>query len=97
MFVNESIDQFNFPFVLKISSISLVFKKGYKGSKDNYHPFSILPIISRIFGKLLCKQITLFRELFLSRYQCGFRKGFSAQHWNVRGMEKICCKVFGVF
>ena len=35
--------------------ITPVFKKGYKGSNDNYRPVSILPVISKIFEKLLCK------------------------------------------
>ena len=53
MFFNECMDQCNFPFVKKHENITLVFKEGYKGSKDNYHPVSILPIMSKIFEKLL--------------------------------------------
>ena len=40
---------------------------------------SILPVISKIFEKLLCKQITLFIDPLLSKFQCGFRKGYDAQ------------------
>ena len=53
MFFNECMDQCNFPFVKKHENITLVFKEGYKGSKDNYRPVSILPIMSKIFEKLL--------------------------------------------
>ena len=47
--------------------------------KDNYHPVSILPVILKIFEKLLCKQITMFIDPLLSKFQCGFRKGYGAQ------------------
>lgn len=80
MFFHACVDQGNFLFVLKHANITLVYKKGYRGSKDNYCPAIILPIIFKIFEKLHCKQITLFAEQFLSKYQCEFRKGFSAQH-----------------
>ena len=62
-FFNQSIENFGFPSILKNENITPVFKKGYRGSKENYHPVSILPVISKIFEKLLCQ------------YQCGLRKG----------------------
>ena len=40
---------------------------------------SILPVISKIFEKLLCKRITVFIDTLLSKFQCGFRKGYGAQ------------------
>ena len=49
---------------------------------------SILPAISKIFEKLLCKQITPFMDQFLSKYHCGFRKGFNAQHCLIAMLEK---------
>ena len=51
----------------------------FKGSKDNYRPVGTLPIISKIFEKLLCKQITFFIDALLSNFQCGFRIEFGAQ------------------
>ena len=65
--------------MLKNANITPVFKKGYRGSKENYRPVSILPVISK-FETLLCKQITVFIEPLLLKYHCGFRKDFSAQH-----------------
>ena len=41
---------------------------------------SILPVITKIFGKLLRKQGTMFMDQFFSKYQCGFQKGYAAQH-----------------
>ena len=87
-FFNESIKKSTFPSILKNANITPVFKKGYRGSKENYRPVSILQVISKIFEKLLCKQITIFIDPLLSKYQCGFRKGFSAQHCLLAMLEK---------
>ena len=87
-FFNESIKKSTFPSILKNANITPVFKKEYRGSKENYRPVSILPVISKIFEKLLCKQITIFIDPLLSKYQCGFRKGFSAQHCLLAMLEK---------
>ena len=78
MFFHECVDLGYFLFVLKHANITLAYKKGYRGSKGNYCPVSVFLIISKIFEKLLSMQITLFMEQFLSKYQCGFRKGISA-------------------
>ena len=47
-------------------------------------------MISKIFEKLLCKQITIFIDPLLSKYQCGFRNSFSAKHCLFPMLEK--CK-----
>ena len=87
-YFNESIKKSTFPSILKNPNINPVFTKGYRGSKENYRPISILPVISKIFEKLLFKQITIFIDPLLSKYQCGFRKGFSAQHCLLAMLEK---------
>ena len=87
-FFNESIKKSTFPSILKNANITPVFKNRYRSSKENYRPVSILPVISKIFEKLLCKQITIFIDPLLSKYQCGFRKSFSAQHCLLAMLEK---------
>ena len=87
-FFNESIKKSTFPSILENANITPVFKKGYRSSKENYRPESILPVISKIFEKLLCKIITIFVDPLLSKYQCGFRKRFSAQHCLLAMLEK---------
>ena len=64
-FFNQSIEKSEFPSILKNADITPVFKKRYKGSKENYRSVSILPVISKIFEKLLCKQITIFMDPLL--------------------------------
>ena len=80
--------KYTFPSILKNANITPLFKKGHRGSKENYRPVSILPVISKIFEKLLCKQITIFIDPLPSKYQCGFRKGFIAQHCLPAMLEK---------
>ena len=67
------------------------FLKGFRGSKDNYQPVSILPIISKIFEKLLSKQIITYMDKYLSKYQCGFRKEYNAQHYLLAMIDN--CKI----
>ena len=83
-FFNECVGKDVFSSILKNTNITSVFKKGFRGSKDNYRPVSIIPIISKIFEKLLSKQIIIF----LSKYQCGFRKGYNAQNCLLAMIEK---------
>ena len=87
-FFNKFIKKSAFPSILKNENITPVFKKGYRSFKENYRPVSILPVTFKIFEKLLCKQITIFIDPLLSKYQCGFRKGFSAQHCLLAMLEK---------
>ena len=87
-FFNECVDKGVFPSILKNANITPVFKKGFRGSKDNYRPVSILPIISKIFEKLLSKQIIIYMDKFLSKYQCEFRKADNAQHCLLAMIEK---------
>ena len=40
-----------------ITNITLLFKKGYGNSKQNYRPESTLPVIAKIFEKFLSKLV----------------------------------------
>ena len=72
---------------MKNTIITPVHKKGTKTSKDNYRLVSILSNISKIYDRIMFKQISGYFETILSKFRCGFRKGFSAQRcWNVRKM-----------
>ena len=65
-----------------------MYKKDSKSKKDHYQPISVLPNISKIYERFFFKQISEYFEQFLSKYQCGFRKGFSAQHSLLPMLEK---------
>ena len=70
------VDQGVFPSKLKISKTIPIFKKGQKNDPNNYRPIAILPIISKIFEKIMCQRLMQYVEsmLILSKDQHGFRK-----------------------
>ena len=77
---NEGICSSKYNESFKLANITPAFKQGSRNLKDNYRPISILPIISKIFEKLMCKQLSNHFDNIFSKFQCDFRKGFSAQH-----------------
>ena len=87
-FFNVCVDKGTFSSVRKHANITPVFKKGYRVSKETCRLVSILLVISKIFVKLLCNQISPFVDQFLSKYQCGFRRGLSAQHCLLAMLKK---------
>ena len=58
----------NFPGNMKLANITPVFKKKDPLKKENYRPVSILSAISKIFERLMQKQIVGYMENFLSPY-----------------------------
>ena len=85
---------------LKEADIVPVHEKKSKFSKESYRPRSIHPNISKVYERCLYDQISKFFEDIFSKYQCGFRKGYSAQHCLLVMIEKWkkivdCRGVFG--
>ena len=56
------------------------FKKDDPLDKANYRPVSILPLISKVYERLIYNQLSECSESFLSHILCGFRKVHSTQH-----------------
>jgi hypothetical protein len=77
-----------FPSSFKLADVIPIFKKGSKTSKKNYRPISILPNLSKVFERPIFKQLSEFFDNIFSKYQCGFRKGYSAQHCLLAMLEK---------
>ena len=84
---NEAIFSSKFPVTFKFANVTLVFKQGTRNLKDNYRSISILPIISKIFEKLICRQLSSHFNIF-SKFQCGFREDFNAQHCLLQMIDK---------
>ena len=76
--LNDSISQSVFPLALKLANTP-VHTKDSKSKKDHYRSISVL---------LNIKQISEYFEQLLSKYQCGFRKGFSAKHSLLSMLER---------
>ena len=77
---NEAVDSLKFADFFKSADISAAFKQGSRNKKENYRPISILPLISKIFEKIICRQLSNHFDNILSKFHCGFRKGYSPQH-----------------
>ena len=86
-FFNESLKKSTFPSILKNANITPVFKKWYRGSIE-LSPCKNFTSDFQNVWKLLCKQIKIFIDPLLSKYQYGFGKGFSAQHCLLVMLEK---------
>ena len=69
-----------FPSKLKLAEITPIFKALETILVENYRPVSILPIVSKIFERIMQKQMGNFIEKHLSPYLCGYRKGYNSQY-----------------
>ena len=75
---------------IMFTSLIDYFSKQEKGKKDikrNCRPVSILPKL-KIFENRIFKQVSHFFDNILSKYQCGFSKGFNTQHCLLAMLEK---------
>ena len=86
--INASISTSKFPNDLKEADVILVYKKKSKLSKENNRPISILLNISKVYERCLRDQISKYFETRFSKFQCDFRKCYSAQHCLLAMTEK---------
>ena len=65
-----------------------VFKKLDPTDKTNFRPVSLLPLLSKVFEKIMYDQLNEYVETFLNKLLCGFCKAHSAQHALLRLLQK---------
>ena len=87
-FSDSSLFSSNFPSHLKNATITPIFKKKDRNNVENYRPVSILPNLSKINERCMYIQIYEYLNKILSKWQCGFRQGYSAQHCLLVMVEK---------
>lgn len=77
--INLSFTEGIFPERLKYSIVKPIYKKGNECEMNNYRPITLIPIISKIFEKIMCSKLTNFIEKnnILKPEQFGFRKNSS--------------------
>ena len=79
--INDAIVGENiFPDSLKFADITPVHKKDETTNKENCRPVSVLPLISKIFERVIYDQLSEYLEKYLNSILCGFRKAHSTQH-----------------
>ena len=71
-----------FPDLLKISKVIPLYKKDDPLNFSNYRPISLLPSISKIFEKVIFKQLADYLEEnnLMYKYQYGFQKYHSTEY-----------------
>ena len=76
---NLSIKYSVFPTDCQIAKLKPLFKKGSTTLPQNYRPNSLLPLISKIFKKVVQYQTQAFlgENKILYKFQSGFRRNFS--------------------
>ena len=77
---NTALHNCIFPNELKLADVIPCFKKKDPMDPTNYRPISLLPVISKVFEKIIHEQLRSFLKNKLSIYLCGFREGYSTQH-----------------
>ena len=73
---------------MKLADITPLFKKLETVLKENYRPVSLLPVVSKIFERIMQNQMKSFMENHLSPHLCGYRKGYNDQYALVAMIEK---------
>ena len=77
--INLSFSSGTFPDRLKIARVVPIHKGGNKSELNNYRPISVLPLLSKVFEKIVHCRLSNFLEKLnvLTNSQYGFRKGMS--------------------
>lgn len=77
--VNLCLTEGHFPNRLKYSIVKPLYKKGKRIDINNYRPITLIPILSKVFEKVIYSKLYCFLDQYniLSNKQYGFRKGFS--------------------
>ena len=80
-----------FPKVLKRATIIPIFKKGEKDNMNNYRPIALLPVMSKIFEKVINERITkvLDERGYIDENQYGFRKKHSTEDAILKFVDQI--------
>ena len=78
---NKSFELGVFPCKLKVGKVIPIFKSESKFEVTNYRPISLLPIISKVFEKIMYTRIfsCIKKEHILYKQQYGFQKGKSTE------------------
>lgn len=77
--INMSLEEGTFPKSLKKSIVKPIHKKGDPTEMNNYRPVTLIPILSKVFEKIMYKRLNEFviKHKVLTPEQYGFRKSSS--------------------
>ena len=78
--VNEALKTGSLPDSLKCANVRPIYKKDDPFDKKSYRPVSILPLLSKVYERVIYEQTSYYFEPFFNEILCGFRKAHSTQH-----------------
>ena len=68
--INQLINNFHTP----------AHQKNDRTDKANFRPVSMFPVLSKVFERIIYKQLGKYMDTVLNKLLCGFRKAHSTQH-----------------
>ena len=86
--ISRGIDSGFFDDGMKLADLTPIHKKDVTTDEKNYRNISGLAAGSKVFERIMHKQMSEFFEQFLSPFMCGYRKGYSTQHALLVLLEK---------
>ena len=84
---NENKNMNIYPASLKMQNVTPLYKGDERTAKKNYRGVSILPVLSKLFGREMNEQIYAYMEKFLSPYLFGYRPGYGTEYCLVTMIE----------
>ena len=89
--INLPIQSVIVPDRMKIARVIPIFKSGDSSLLTNYRPVSVLPVFSKLLGKVVYNRILKYldKHCILFRNQYGFRKGHSTSFALLHLFEKL--------
>lgn len=90
--INLGIEYSVFPDNLKIALITPLHKKGSRSDPINYRPIALLPVLSKVYERVLQKRLLRFllKYNLLSECQFGFLPDKSTTLATIQAVEYIC-------
>ena len=85
---NKAVSDCEFPKSFKNANVLPIYKNNSSLEEKNYRPIRIIPNLSKIYERIIHSQISAYFDKILSKYQFGFRKGYSSQQCLLVLMEK---------
>ena len=76
---NNCLIKAEFPNEIKLADVNPILKKEDSSRAKNYKSVSVLPRVSKIFERILHRQISSYVDQFLSTFICIYRKGFGTK------------------
>ena len=96
MFFNRSINTGIFPHDRKCSKVIPLFKKGERRHLNNYRPISIIPVVAKVFERVIYNQVYAF--LVDNNLLTSSQSGFRGLHSTVTALrlEAINCWAYNI-